>query len=44
MGKAASVDLSSWRDTTSGVAARSQASRLGSRLLMLLMLKVAIFM
>ncbi|ESY65459.1 hypothetical protein X742_22430 [Mesorhizobium sp. LNHC232B00] len=35
--------LSSCRQTTSGLAAASHASRFSSRLLMLLMLKVAIF-
>jgi hypothetical protein len=43
IGNAASADLSSCRQTASGEAARSQASRLASRLLTLLMLKVAIF-
>src|SRR5579863_1473394 len=42
-GKSASVDFSSCRQTTSGRAARSQASRFDRRLLTLLMLKVAIF-
>ena len=42
-GKASSVAFSSCRQTTSGFAVRSQASRLARRLLMLLMLKVAIF-
>src|SRR5262249_14065580 len=40
----ASAALSSCSATTSGLALRSQASRLPRRLLMLLMLKVAIFM
>src|SRR5436305_9077265 len=43
MGKSASVDFSSCRQTTSGLEERSQRSRFGKRRLMLLMLKVAIF-
>src|SRR5580698_2030611 len=42
-GKASCSALSSWRLTTSGSAFASQARRLSSRLLMLLMLKVATF-
>src|SRR5207253_966853 len=42
-GKSSSVDFSSCNVTTSGLAARSHRSRFGSRRLMLLMLKVAIF-
>src|ERR1700721_635783 len=42
-GKAPCSALSSWRLTTSGSAFASHASRLSSRLLMLLMLKVATF-
>lgn len=42
-GKALSVAFSSCRHTTSGLAAFSQCRRFGRRLLMLLMLKVAIF-
>src|SRR5882757_6148342 len=42
-GKAACSALSSWRLTTSGSAFANQARRLSSRLLMLLMLKVATF-
>src|SRR5215472_1854017 len=42
-GNAPGSALSSWRLTTSGSALASQASRLSSRLLMLLMLKVASF-
>src|SRR5437588_6557601 len=41
-GKACCSALSSWRLTTSGSALANQAKRLSSRLLMLLMLKVAI--
>src|SRR5438309_12121760 len=41
-GKAPCSALSSWRLTTSGSALANQAKRLSSRLLMLLMLKVAI--
>src|SRR2546429_8663770 len=40
-GKAPCSALSSWRLTTSGSALANQAKRLSSRLLMLLMLKVA---
>src|SRR5437879_5062936 len=40
-GKAPCSALSSWRLTTSGCALASHAKRLSSRLLMLLMLKVA---
>src|SRR4030088_1875484 len=40
-GKASCSALSSWRLTTSGSALDNQARRLSSRLLMLLMLKVA---
>src|SRR5215475_3300519 len=40
-GKASCSALSSWRLTTSGSAFANQAKRLSSRLLMLLMLKVA---
>src|SRR5580693_5725456 len=40
-GKAPCSALSSWRQTTSGSALANQAKRLSSRLLMLLMLKVA---
>src|ERR1035438_9774008 len=40
-GKASCSALSSWRLTTSGSALANQAKRLSSRLLMLLMLKVA---
>src|SRR5687768_817974 len=43
-GNSASVHFSSCRPTTSGAAASSQASRLGSRRRTLLTLKVAIFM
>jgi hypothetical protein len=42
-GKSLSVDFSSCRQTTSGLDARSQSSKFGNRLLMLFMLKVAIF-
>src|SRR5580698_84205 len=42
-GKASCSALSSWRLTTSGSAFANQARRLSSRLLMLLMLKVATF-
>src|ERR1700719_3549988 len=42
-GKASCSALSSWRLTTSGSALANQANRLSSRLLMLLMLKVATF-
>src|SRR5580692_11724491 len=42
-GNAPCSALSSWRLTTSGSAFASHASRLSSRLLMLLMLKVATF-
>src|SRR5271156_4309866 len=42
-GNAGCSALSSWRQTTSGCAVRSQVMRLCRRLLMLLMLKVAIF-
>src|ERR1700683_3084933 len=42
-GKAPCSALSSWRLTTSGSAFASHAKRLSSRLLMLLMLKVATF-
>src|SRR6266576_5568486 len=42
-GKAPCSTLSSWRLTTSGSALANQAKRLSSRLLMLLMLKVATF-
>ena len=42
-GNASCSALSSCRQTTSGSARASQASRLSSRLLMLLMLNVAIF-
>src|SRR6266851_681290 len=42
-GKAPCSALSSWRLTTSGSALANQAKRLSSRLLMLLMLKVATF-
>ena len=42
-GKASCSALSSWRLTTSGSALANQAKTLSSRLLMLLMLKVAIF-
>lgn len=42
-GKASCSALSSWRLTTSGSAFANQAVRLSSRLLMLLMLKVATF-
>src|SRR6266851_1394087 len=42
-GKAPCSALSSWRLTTSGSALANQARRLSSRLLMLLMLKVATF-
>src|SRR5277367_285032 len=42
-GKAPCSALSSWRLTTSGSAFANQARRLSSRLLMLLMLKVATF-
>src|SRR6202453_1819774 len=42
-GKACCSALSSWRLTTSGSAFANQARRLSSRLLMLLMLKVATF-
>ena len=42
-GKASCSALSSWRLTTSGSAFAHQARRLSSRLLMLLMLKVASF-
>src|SRR3981189_838407 len=41
-GKAPCSALSSWRLTTSGSVLANQAKRLSSRLLMLLMLKVAI--
>src|SRR5580700_868239 len=42
-GKASCSALRSWRLTTSGSAFANQAKRLSSRLLMLLMLKVATF-
>src|SRR6476469_3016788 len=42
-GNSASVPLSSCRQTASGVAARSQASRFARRLLMLLMLNGVIY-
>src|SRR5579872_5130821 len=42
-GKSSCSALSSWRLTTSGSAFANQASKLSSRLLMLLMLKVATF-
>src|ERR1700692_2794291 len=42
-GKASCSALSSWRLTTSGSAFANQAKRLSSRLLILLMLKVAPF-
>src|SRR5215472_3218180 len=42
-GNSLSAAFNSCRQTTSGFAARSQRSRLGSRRLTLLMLKVAIF-
>src|SRR4051812_39882284 len=43
-GNSASLHFNSCRQTTSGFATFSHASRLGRRRLMLLMLKVAIFM
>src|ERR1700726_706411 len=43
MGNAPGSALSSWRLTTSGSAFANQARRLSSRLVMLLMLKVATF-
>src|SRR4051812_32497940 len=43
-GKSASIDFNSCNATASGLAARSQRSRFGSRRLILLMLKVATFM
>src|SRR5262249_26642310 len=42
-GNSESAALSSWSETASGLAVRSQSSRLARRLLTLLMLKVAIF-
>jgi hypothetical protein len=44
LGNSASAALSSCRHTASGTAAPSHASRFGSRFLMSLTLKVAIFM